>query len=192
MLLFFILAIVVAKIKGYSIKPVFKAYPLYPFFALMIFFIFLQVNIFLQNYSFVQYTSIINNVYIYTLIIPLLFYKLYKQGLFSCALIILGTLLNKFAISQNGGKMPVYPSISKFTGYFDEAAIGTADNLHIIGNASTKFKFLTDFIDIGTSIMSIGDIFIHFIIIIVIYYSLKEINIKDKGKENGINKHYSI
>ena len=89
---------------------------------------------------------------------------------------MIGTLLNKFVIIQNGGKMPVYASLSKLTGYYNKSAIQAVDSIHIIGNESTKFKFLTDYIDIGSSILSIGDLFIHSFIFIVIYYTIKEIN----------------
>jgi hypothetical protein len=62
------------------------------------------------------------------------------------------------------------------TGYYNEDAIKTVDNIHIIGDSSTKFKFLADFIDTWTSILSIGDVLIHSFIFIVIFHTIKEIN----------------
>lgn len=171
-----LLAALCAKIKGYRITPVIKAYALYPYAVVEVFYLFLQVNIFKGNYSYVQYSTIFKNVYFYTLIIPILVYKLYKPGFLGSFLIIIGTILNRFVISQNGGKMPVFASLSKITGYYNNTAILTADNLHIIGDNATKYKFLTDFIDIGCSILSIGDIFIHSFIFIIIYNVIKEIN----------------
>lgn len=176
MLLNILIAIVIAKIKSYKIKPLLKAYPLYPFYFVEIIYIALQVCIFFDNYTFVRYAKLINSVYMYTLIIPILAYHLYKPGLIGSALILVGTFLNKFVMSQNGGKMPVYPSLSKVTGYFNQAAIQTADKIHILGDENVRYKFLTDYIDIGTSILSIGDILIHSFITIVIYYTIKELN----------------
>jgi hypothetical protein len=106
----------------------------------------------------------------------MLVYKLYMPGLLGSALIITGTLLNKFVMMQNGGKMPVYASLSKITGYYSDSAISYVDNIHIIGTHLTKFKFLTDFIDIGWSILSVGDLLIHSFTFIIIYNIIKDIN----------------
>ena len=184
MFLNILIAIIIAKIKSYRVKPLLKAYPLYPFYFAEIFYIALQLCIFFDNYYFVPYAKIINSLYMYTLIIPILYYRLYKPGIIGSILVVIGTLLNKFVMSQNGGKMPVYPSISKLTGYFNEAAILSADSIHILGDEGVKFKFLTDYIDIGTSILSIGDVLIHSFITIIIYYSIKELNLSGKSIEN--------
>ena len=90
MLLNILIAIVIAKIKSYKIKPLLKAYPLYPFYFVEIIYIALQVCIFFDNYTFVKYAKLINSVYMYTLIIPILAYHLYKPGLIGSALILLG------------------------------------------------------------------------------------------------------
>lgn len=176
MLLYPLFALICARLKGWKLKPLRKAYTLYPYAAAEIFYLFLQASIFIHNYRFVQYTSIINNVYLYTLIIPVIFYKLYKPGILGSVLIITGTMLNKFVMNQNGGKMPVYATLSRLTGYYDPAAIQSVDSIHIIGTESVKFKILTDFIDTGSSILSIGDLLIHSFSFIVIYYTIKEIN----------------
>jgi hypothetical protein len=105
----------------------------------------------------------------------MLVYKLYKPGFYGSACIIIGTILNKFVMSQNGGKMPVFASLSKLTGYYDESVFQTIDNVHIVGGETTKYKFLTDFIDIGFSVLSIGDVLIHAFAFIVIYSVIREI-----------------
>lgn len=176
MFLYLISAFILAKIKGYKIKPAFKAFPLYPYAAAELLYLFLQFSIFTGNYSFVKYTAVINSIYMYTLLIPIFVYKLYRPGLVGSALIVAGTFLNKFVMSQNGGKMPVYASLSKLTGYYNEMAIQTVDNIHIAGTDSARYKFLADFIDTGCSILSIGDILIHSFVFIVMYYSIKAIN----------------
>ncbi|MDF2588688.1 MAG: hypothetical protein K0S41_2529 [Anaerocolumna sp.] len=176
MFFFILFALLCAKLKGYRIKPILKAYSLYPFVVIQVLYLFLQVNVFLGNYNYIKYASIFKSVYLYTLILPLFVYKLYKSSLYGSAFIIIGTILNRFVMHQNGGKMPVFASLSKFTGYYNESAILTLDNIHIIGDDTTKYKFLTDFIDVGYSVLSIGDLFIHSFAFIVIYNVIKAIN----------------
>lgn len=179
MFIFMIFAILCAKIKGYRILPVLKAYSLYPYVAIEILSLFLQMNIFIGDYNYIQYATIAKMVYLYTLILPVFVYKLYKPGICSSILIIIGTILNNFVMKQNGGKMPVFATLSKITGYYDPSVFVTIDKIHVVGNAATKYKFLTDIIDIGYSILSIGDIFIHSFTFIIIYSVIKEVN---KGK----------
>ncbi|NLA85920.1 MAG: DUF5317 domain-containing protein [Clostridiales bacterium] len=169
-------ALVLAKIKGYKLKPLLRVYALYPFAFLTAVMIYFQVCVFFHNYSWIKYAGYIKSIYLFSLVIPFLVYKLYKPGLVGALLILAGTFLNKFAIWQNGGKMPVFATLSRLTGYYSEEAIKTADNLHSIGDASTKFKILTDYIDIGYSILSIGDLLIHSFALIIMYYVIKEVN----------------
>ena len=170
------LAVICAKIKGNRILPVIKAYSLYPYVIAEVLYLYLQACIFAGNYNYVQYTAIFKTVYLYTLLIPIFVYKLYKPGICGSIFIVIGTCLNKFVMSQNDGKMPVFASLSKLTGYYDESAFGLADNIHIIGNETTRYKFLTDYIDLGNGILSIGDVMIHSFVFIIIYYVIKEIN----------------
>ncbi len=170
------LAVICSKVKGYKILPVIKAYSLYPYVFAEIVYLFLQASYIAGNYHYVQYTATFKTIYLYTLLIPIFAYKLYKPGIIGSIFIVIGTLLNKFAISQNGGKMPVFASLSKLTGYYQEASFGVADDIHIIGSEATKFKFLTDFIDLGYSILSIGDVLIHSFVFIVLYCVIKEKN----------------
>jgi hypothetical protein len=167
-------ALALAKIKGYRLTPLLKEYSLYPFAFLTVVIIYLQACIFFHNYTWIKYTGYIKSIYLFSLVIPFLVYKLYKPGLIGASLIILGTALNKFVVWQNGGRMPVYATLSKLTGYYSEAAIKTADNIHSIGDVSTKYKFLTDYIDVGYTILSIGDILIHSFALIILFYVIKE------------------
>jgi len=169
-------AVVLALLKGYKLKPLLKAYTLYPFAVLTIILLFLQISVFFQNYTFIKYAATIKTVYLVSLILPYFFYRLYKPGLVGSALIFAGTLLNKFVISQNGGKMPVYATLSKLTGYYSDSMIGTVDSIHSVADASTKYKILIDYIDIGYSILSIGDMMIHSFVFIILYYTIKELN----------------
>lgn len=171
-----LLAVFCAKIKGYQMKPIVKAYAIYPFLTAEILYLFLQIMIMRRNYDYLQYGVIFKNIYFLALVIPLFAYKLYKPGFLGATLVIIGSLLNRFAISHNGGKMPVFASLSKITGYYDSEAILTADKLHMIGNDATKYKILTDFIDVGFCILSIGDLLIHAIVFLIIYNVIKERN----------------
>lgn len=176
MLIQILLTMVYAKIKGYKLKPLVKAYSLYPMVLVELVYIFFQINVFVDNYSYIQYASILKTVYLYTLVIPIVVYKLYKSGFLGSALMMIGTMMNRFVMSQNGGKMPVFASLSKLTGYFDESVVSTVDNIHIVGNEATRYKILTDFIDVGYSILSIGDLFIYSFVVIIIYNVIKEVN----------------
>ncbi len=175
-----IFALVLAKIKGYKLKPLLEAYSIYPFALLTVVMLYFQACIFFHDYDWIKYAGYIKSIYLFSLVIPFLAYKLYKPGLLGAGLIIVGTLLNKFVISQNGGKMPVYASLSKLTGYYNEKAIKTADAIHAVGDASTRFKFLTDYVDIGYSILSIGDILIHSFAFVIVFFVIKEIDINNK------------
>jgi hypothetical protein len=167
-----------AALKRYKLKPLVKAYALYPFALLTLVTVYLQVCVFLHDYRWIKYASYIKTAYLISLLIPFLVYKLYKPGLVGAGLIILGSALNKFVIWQNGGQMPVYATFSRLTGYYSETAIQTADTLHSVGGPMTKYKILTDFIDIGYSVLSIGDLFIHSFVVIILFYVIKELNRK--------------
>lgn len=173
MFIYIIGAMVYAKIRGYKIKPVFKDYSLYPLAVAEIIYIFLQINVFLGNYDYIKFASIFKTLYLYTLIVPIVVHKLYKVGFYGSILVTIGSMLNRFVMSQNGGKMPVYPTLSKYTGYFSEAPIGTVDQIHVLGNEATRYKILTDYIDVGYSILSIGDIMIHAFSFFVVYNVIK-------------------
>jgi hypothetical protein len=188
--MFMLLAFALAKLKGYRLKPVLKAYSLYPFIFIELLYLFFQLNIFFRNYFYIQYAPYLKSASLCTLIFPMLAYHLYKPGLFGSASIIFGTLLNKYVIYHNGGKMPVYATLSRLTGYYDESAFGHADNLHVIGTDLTKYKFLTDFIDVGWCIFSIGDLFIHAFTVIIVYYTIKELN--KCQYDNDLNKTEDI
>ena len=80
----------------------------------------------------------------------------------------------------NSGKMPVYPSLTYFTGYakpemfIDSAKYG---DFHILGDAYTKMIPLCDIFDVfGYCVMSIGDIIVRSFLFLVIYYCIKESN----------------
>ena len=68
------------------------------------------------------------------------------------------------------------PPLPSSPGYYNAAVFGTADSLHTVGDSATKLKFLTDYIDVGYSILSIGDVLIHTFVFIVVYSVIQELN----------------
>jgi len=171
-----ILALIIAKIKHYSLKPILKAYALYPLFLLEIGFWGLQVTIFMHNYYFLQYASYVKSAYLYVMFVPIIVYKLYKPALFGSASVLVGTGLNKLVMNANGGKMPVFPTLSRFTGYYNETALTNVENIHCVGTTASKLKILTDYIDVGYCILSIGDLFVHAFTFIILFYTIKSLN----------------
>lgn len=192
MFIYILLAILYAKFKGYRIKPILKDYSLYPLAVAELTYLFLQANVFMGNYRYIGYASFFKTLYLYTLIVPIVVHRLYKTGFIGSLLVMTGSMMNRFVMSQNGGKMPVYPTLSKFTGYFSEAPIGTVDHIHVMGNEATRYKILTDYIDVGYTILSIGDVLIHLFIFIVVLNTIKENNkniLKTNQMQEGKAKH---
>lgn len=174
MIIYIVLAILYAKKKGYKIKPILRDYSLYPLFIAEMIYLFLQISVFNGNYDYIEYAAVFKTLYLYTLIIPIVVHKLYKTGIYGSIIMTIGSMMNRFVMSQNGGKMPVFPTLSKYTGYFSETPLGTVDQIHVLGNEATKYKILTDYIDVGYSILSIGDVLIHALIFMVLYSAIKE------------------
>lgn len=178
-----LLAVLVAKIKGYKLKPLFKTWAVYPSMAFTLFYIFLQISIFLGSYDFVKYAGLLEKLYILTFLPLILEYELYKSAFVGSACIFIGTLLNKLAMSANGGKMPVFPTLSYITGYIKADSFSKVKDIHTLGSSVTKLKFLTDYIDIGYSILSIGDVFIRVFTFIIFFNAIKHAN------ESGIEEN---
>lgn len=171
-----LVALLVAKIKGYNLKSFFKSRAMYPIFIYEIIYVFLQATIFFGDYRFVKYANIIKSVYLYLYLIPIIVYKKYHSAIIGSAFILIGSIMNNIAIKSNGGSMPVFPTLSYWTGYVRGNSFIKANDIHILGNSQTKLKFLTDIIDIGYSILSIGDIFIRGFAFLVILTVIKEVN----------------
>lgn len=184
-----LLAFLFAKIKGYKIKPLFKSWTIYPLVAFEIFTIVGQVATFFGKYEVIEIVGNLTPVYLITYLLLVLKYELYISSIIGSFFVLLGGALNDIAIKANGGFMPVYQSISYLTGRTTLENFQRANDIHIIGDAQSKVKILTDFIDLGYTILSIGDIFIRVFVFIIIYNSIKKINNqrrKEFGNINGI------
>lgn len=171
-----LLAMLIAKIKGYKLKPLFKDWAVYPAMIFTLFYVFMQITIFCGYYGFIKYASLLETIYIFSFLFLIFRYKLYISALLGSMCIFIGTALNKIVIEANGGRMPVFPTFSYITGYTKPDSFLKIKDIHILGNSMTKLKFLTDYIDLGYSILSIGDILIRLFIFIVVYNSIKYIN----------------
>lgn len=171
-----LVALIVCKIKGYKIKPLFKSWTIYPVIFMEIITIIMQVNLFMGNYTFIKYGEILKILYICSYL-PMVFkYSQHISAIIGSVSIMIGGLLNDIAIKINGGMMPVFPNLSYITGYVKPDSFDRVNDIHILGNADTNFKFLTDIFDLGYSILSIGDIFIRFYVFIIIFNVIKSIN----------------
>jgi len=171
-----LLAMLAAKIKGYKLKPLFKDWAVYPAMIFTLFYVFLQITIFCGYYGFIKYASLFETFYVFTFLTLIFKYELYKSAMTGSVCIFIGTALNKLAMSANKGKMPVFPTLSYITGYAKPESFLKVNDIHILGSSVTKLKFLTDYIDLGYSILSIGDIFIRLFTFIIIFNSIKYIN----------------
>lgn len=178
MLLFIlIIPLIIAHIKKYNCKSIFRAYDLYPLFIVEILHLIFQINALIGNYSYVKYAELIQYAFNFTLLIPIIYRKLYYPAICGSGFVIIGTILNRLVINNNNGKMPVYPTLSRLTGFYKEGILSQGfDELHILMDSTTYLNFLGDYIDFGFCIMSIGDILIHSFIAIVVYYTIKDMN----------------
>jgi len=179
MILFILLALLIAKARREQVCVVFKEYSMIPVWMAEILFWCFQICAWIGDYRFVRFASLIQSFYILTLICPILKFGLYRRAVIGAVLTGAGSFLNRIVMDANGGQMPVHPSISKLTGYFKEGAIEAAqDARHVLMSQSTKLSFLGDYIDVGFSIMSPGDILIHLFVTLIIYGVIKELNRK--------------
>jgi len=172
-------AMLFAKFKHFKIKYLFLSWTFYPIIFLECVVTFFQINVFMGNYYFIQFAPILKTVYQFAYLIPVFAFGLYKPALIGSCSIFLGTLMNKFVIAQNNGEMPVYPSLSYLTGYIKPDTFHQVqDNLHALGSTQVHWKFLSDYIDVGYSILSPGDVLIHFFSFLILYETIKALNLR--------------
>jgi len=173
-----ILVCFLAKIKRYKLKYLFYSWTFYPVLIVQCLLVVFQFSIFFDSYYFVRFVPAVEPAIIFSFVFALFVYRLYGPAVSGALAVAFGTVLNKFVIAQNGGKMPVFPSLSYVTGYVAPETFSSLDSLHVLGGSGTKFKFLTDYIDYGYSILSPGDVFIHLFVCIMLFYLIKAVNIR--------------
>jgi hypothetical protein len=171
-----LLAFIFAKMKGYKVVPLFRSWEIYPIFAFVLMYIVLEVMLFQGSYRFIKYSSLFHYLYLLTFLILIIKYKLNISAIIGSTFIFIGSALNAIAIKANNGKMPVFPTISYWTGYAKPEAFIRVNDIHVLGSDKTKLKFLTDIIDVGYSVMSLGDICIRAFVFIIVFNTIKAIN----------------
>lgn len=172
-----LISFIFCKIKGFKLKPLFKNWAIYPVLFMELIYFIVQANIFMGNYSVINYVGILKTLYLCSYL-PLIFtYGQYIAAILGSVFVVIGGILNDIAISANNGFMPVFPTLSFLTGYAKIDAFNKVNDIHILGDSTTKLKLLTDIFDIGYSVLSIGDIFIRVYVFLVIYNVVKYLNI---------------
>jgi hypothetical protein len=173
-----------AKIKRYKIKYLFTTWTIYPALFVQAVLIYFEISAICGNYYFTRFAKEIQISVILSYIFPMLAFQLYKPALVGCALTTAGSMLNHFVIAQNGGSMPVFPGISYVTQYIRPHVFsGDVAGIHTLGNAAVKYWYLTDFIDLGYTVLSLGDILIHLNTLIMLYYTIKAVNMRQTAKQ---------
>ncbi len=175
-----LISLFICKLKKYKIREFLISPYILPILLIEILHLVFQLIIFSGNYDFIHYGAILKTLYLSSYIFIIFKYEIYISAIMGSIFVLIGGFLNDIAINFNGGYMPIYPSLSYITGYIEPGIFPLANDIHILGDTSTKLKFLTDYIDLGYAILSIGDIFIRFFVFIVIYNSIKSLNTKEK------------
>lgn len=181
-----LLAFLVAKIKGYKIRPLFKSWTIYPLIIFEIIYLIGQVAIFSGDYKLIGFITSLKTIYLSTYLLLVFRYEIYISSIIGAISVFLGGILNDIAIKANEGFMPVYPTLSYLTGYVKPETFNLVKDIHILGNSQTKLKIFTDFIDLGYSILSIGDVFIRIFVFIIIYNSIKKISVLKSKEERHV------
>lgn len=195
-----IIAFLIAKIKGYKWRYLFKHWSIYPILLICVIHIYSISLMVKGEYWFLEYAKYIKYSSLSLYFILVWKYKLVDISLFEeinnkkdkpwlvgitspvvvgALFAFVGSKLNQIAMFYNGNKMPVFPNVSFNTGYSKldmfEKALPFKD-FHIFGNNLTNMIFLTDIFDFFYAVMSIGDIFLRIFVGLVIYYSIKQSN----------------
>jgi hypothetical protein len=171
----FLGALILAKIKKYPLRPFFKSWVVYPILFSLGFYIILEIMIFKGNYQWVRYSQVIHFSILLVYLLPALRFELYMPSLTGTGFMVAGSILNQIAIHFNHGKMPIFPSLSYITGYVNSQMLNQVSQLHIVGDAHTRLYFLTDILDLGYTILSVGDILIRVFPFLVVYCSIKKL-----------------
>lgn len=184
MILFIFGGFLLAKLKGYKLLPAFKVPYLFPLYLLEILYICIQFGFVIGNHALLNYAGYLQIAFIAVLILPIIKYSINLPAVFSAISVLIGSRLNLAVMNANDGMMPVFPTLSKLTKYYTEDSITKInDGRHVLGSSETKLAFLADYIDIGWTILSPGDVLIHSFITVIVYYTIKSINIKNNQSD---------
>jgi hypothetical protein len=178
----YVIALIIAKLKGYKISPnaILKDWSLYPAFICLILYIVLQYAVFTGHYGVLVYSKYFKFFYVMVFLVPVLKHRLAIVGIIASCMMMVGMMLNSVVMKYNSGYMPVYPTLSKITGYVRANTFAASyDSIHILGDKTTHLKILTDWIDIGYCILSPGDVFTRVYAGIILYSVIKLLSHKN-------------
>lgn len=176
MLLFIAIPLIITLCKGYSLRRLCRCRELIPLLIACIVHAVFITFAWCGNHTFVQYADWVQRAMILALIPPILRHRLILPAFVGVGMTMLGTVMNHIVVNANGGKMPVYPTISKWLGYVKlEQLDGSIDSFHILMDSSSKFPFLADYVDLGVCIISAGDVLIHAFASVILYYTIKAV-----------------
>ena len=147
MLLEIIVVCLFARWRGYKLSRIFSAAAVYPVLLVQAVAIAAEFSLFFRVDWFYFLLPYLEGASILSFLPAILIYRLYPAAMGGSACVLAGTALNRFVISQNGGKMPVFPSLSYLTGYVTPDMLDSLDTLHTLGDAGAKYRFLSDVID---------------------------------------------
>jgi hypothetical protein len=170
------------SLKKFRLHPLLRTWTFYPVLAVQLALVLFQGSLFFHYYGFTPLVSYVEPAVILSFIPALLVFNLYKPAFAGGLCILAGTALNKLVIAQNGGHMPVYPTLSYLTGYVKPETFGTLDTLHVLGGEGIRLAFLSDVVDFGYSILSVGDVLIHLYACIMLYALIKAANQRFSAK----------
>ena len=184
MLLEIIVVCLFARWRGYKLSRIFSAAAVYPVLLVQAVAIAAEFSLFFRVDWFYFLLPYLEGASILSFLPAILIYRLYPAAMGGSACVLAGTALNRFVISQNGGKMPVFPSLSYLTGYVTPDMLDSLETLHTLGDAGAKYRFLSDVIDYGYCILSVGDLLIHFFFCLMLYSLIREV-CRDAAAESG-------
>ena len=175
-----------AKFRKYRLRPLFQTWTFYPILIMQLLLVIAQASIFFRQYLFLPFVPYLEPGVILSFLFSLFAFELYKPAMLGSASIAIGTVLNRLVIAQNGGHMPVYPTLSYLTGFITPQVLTSLDHLHIAGGAGTKLLYLADYIDFGYSILSPGDVLIHLFACIMFYALIRAVNLRFGSQQDTI------
>lgn len=178
-----VVAFILCKIKGYKIGPIYKEWTIYPILFMELLHGIVEVQIFMGYYGDIKYCSLMKIFYLCSYL-PLIYrFRIYISAVIGSIMVLIGGQLNDIVMAANGGKMPVYPSLSYLTGYVKANSFKVIHGIHVLGGPNAHLKFLADYFDIGYAVLSLGDIFIRLFVVIVVYNAVKARNKEVREKK---------
>lgn len=177
MILFIAAACIAAIWCGNRVVPALKDWSFWPLWIIEIAFWTAQVSAWCGFYAFVRWASVIQSAFLLSLLFPILRFRLYGGACLGSLMVAAGTALNRWVMSANEGRMPVLPTLSRLTRYYRDGSLEAAgDSVHMLMSGSTALNLLGDWIDVGFSIMSVGDLLIHGFVFLVVFRGIIQWN----------------